>query len=589
MVRHLYVHLPFCASRCGYCGFVVEVGALDRRDAYLAAVRSELAAERAGLGPLETVYLGGGTPTLMRPARIAALLDDLAPLLADGAEVSIEANPETVDAAAFGAAAPCRGHPRLAGRAVLPAGAAGGARPPGEPRPGSPGGRLRPGQRASGRSASICCSACPGRPPRSWRPTWPRCSRSRSTTSPGTSSRSSPRPPWRAWVPGFRTRTGPPMPTSRSWRGSSPQATGGMRPPTSPGPGTNAGTASPTGRRATTWAWASARSAPSTACAGATCTGLAAYLGQVGADGVPARTTEALDAATRRRERWMLGLRLDRPLDTAWAGPPDHPEAIARLEAGGLLTVGRRPRRAHPPRPLCSECGIARTDGVRMTTSPGSDAGGSPAGLSARQELILARRRRALHRQRHAGRMPPHRRHARHRLCALDGPLRAGPPGGARLPEPSAHLGRPRPHRPRLSVLRGPARAARWRRRSFRPTRSRPRSTSGEMRTEVEGALQRLADAISAADLAAGRGDRTGDQDRDHPPRRGAAAAAAAGDRRGDHLDRVGQQAHHRLRASGGLRAGGVGQGRVQRASDRHRRRRAHARCAPERHEPQRA
>ncbi len=95
--------------------------------------------------------------------------------------------------------------------------------------------------------------------------------------------------------------------------------------------------------------------------------GLAAYLGQVGSDGVPARTAEALDAATRRRERWMLGLRLDRPLDTAWAGPPDHPEVIARLEAGGLLDGGRRSRRAHPPGPLCSECGVARTDGVRMS------------------------------------------------------------------------------------------------------------------------------------------------------------------------------------------------------------------------------
>ena len=66
-------------------------------------------------------------------------------------------------------------------------------------------------------------------------------------------------------------------------------------------------------------------------------TRLAAYLGEVAAHGVPARTAEALDAATARRERWMLGLRLDRPLDIEWAGPPDHPEGLVRLEAGGLL------------------------------------------------------------------------------------------------------------------------------------------------------------------------------------------------------------------------------------------------------------
>ena len=47
-VRHLYVHLPFCASRCGYCAFVVETRRLGRRDAYLDALVAEL---DAGGGP----------------------------------------------------------------------------------------------------------------------------------------------------------------------------------------------------------------------------------------------------------------------------------------------------------------------------------------------------------------------------------------------------------------------------------------------------------------------------------------------------------------------------------------------------------
>lgn len=98
-VRHLYVHLPFCHHRCGYCAFVVETGGLDRRDAYLDAVIDEIAHRRHELGALDTVYLGGGTPALMRPPRIARLLDAVADITAPDAEVTMEANPESVDAA----------------------------------------------------------------------------------------------------------------------------------------------------------------------------------------------------------------------------------------------------------------------------------------------------------------------------------------------------------------------------------------------------------------------------------------------------------------------------------------------------------
>lgn len=96
-VRHLYVHLPFCRSRCGYCAFVVETGGLDRRDAYMDALLAELDRRTGLIGDLETVYLGGGTPSLMRPRRIARLLDALHGCLAPGAEISMEMNPETVD------------------------------------------------------------------------------------------------------------------------------------------------------------------------------------------------------------------------------------------------------------------------------------------------------------------------------------------------------------------------------------------------------------------------------------------------------------------------------------------------------------
>ena len=76
--RHLYVHLPFCSSRCGYCDFVTVVGRDGEHDGYVDALLQELELERVHLAPrLETVYLGGGTPSLTSPAALERLLDGL--------------------------------------------------------------------------------------------------------------------------------------------------------------------------------------------------------------------------------------------------------------------------------------------------------------------------------------------------------------------------------------------------------------------------------------------------------------------------------------------------------------------------------
>ena len=93
-VRHLYVHLPFCAHRCGYCDFVTLVGGdVHTHARYVDAVLAELELERAALAPrLRTVFLGGGTPTFTSAGDLARLLAALPP--AD--EVTVEANPETV-------------------------------------------------------------------------------------------------------------------------------------------------------------------------------------------------------------------------------------------------------------------------------------------------------------------------------------------------------------------------------------------------------------------------------------------------------------------------------------------------------------
>jgi oxygen-independent coproporphyrinogen-3 oxidase len=91
--RHLYLHLPFCAHRCGYCDFVTAVGRRSQHARYVDALLAELQLESRLLAPeLETVFLGGGTPTFTEPGALERLLGSLPP----AAEVNVEANPETV-------------------------------------------------------------------------------------------------------------------------------------------------------------------------------------------------------------------------------------------------------------------------------------------------------------------------------------------------------------------------------------------------------------------------------------------------------------------------------------------------------------
>jgi oxygen-independent coproporphyrinogen III oxidase len=91
--RHLYVHLPFCAHRCGYCDFVTLVGKREGHGAYVDALLAELELERDVLAEgVETVFVGGGTPTFTEPGELARLLN----ALPRAAEVTVEANPETV-------------------------------------------------------------------------------------------------------------------------------------------------------------------------------------------------------------------------------------------------------------------------------------------------------------------------------------------------------------------------------------------------------------------------------------------------------------------------------------------------------------
>jgi oxygen-independent coproporphyrinogen III oxidase len=87
--RHLYVHVPFCAHRCGYCDFVTVTGHEAVHAEYVDALLAEL--RRYDVAP-ETIYIGGGTPSLLDDRLLHRLLDAL-PAAAD---VTIECNPETV-------------------------------------------------------------------------------------------------------------------------------------------------------------------------------------------------------------------------------------------------------------------------------------------------------------------------------------------------------------------------------------------------------------------------------------------------------------------------------------------------------------
>jgi putative oxygen-independent coproporphyrinogen III oxidase len=89
--RHLYVHLPFCAHRCGYCDFVTATGRDHLHGAYVDALLRELHEEHDG-SPVETIFLGGGTPTHTALPELLRLLRSLPP----ARELTVEANPETV-------------------------------------------------------------------------------------------------------------------------------------------------------------------------------------------------------------------------------------------------------------------------------------------------------------------------------------------------------------------------------------------------------------------------------------------------------------------------------------------------------------
>jgi oxygen-independent coproporphyrinogen-3 oxidase len=108
--RGAYAHVPFCFHKCHYCDFYSFVDTKDRQGAFVDRLLEEArAASVLAREPLETLFVGGGTPTLLADHELERMLRGLRAMLpwADGAEWTVEANPETVTAEKAGVLASC--------------------------------------------------------------------------------------------------------------------------------------------------------------------------------------------------------------------------------------------------------------------------------------------------------------------------------------------------------------------------------------------------------------------------------------------------------------------------------------------------
>ena len=102
----VYVHWPFCLSKCPYCDFNSHVrhAPIDEERFVRAFTREiETTAQRTGVRDVSSIFLGGGTPSLMQPQTVGAILDAIGKhwRVADDAEVTLEANPTSVEATRF--------------------------------------------------------------------------------------------------------------------------------------------------------------------------------------------------------------------------------------------------------------------------------------------------------------------------------------------------------------------------------------------------------------------------------------------------------------------------------------------------------
>jgi len=99
MASSIYIHIPFCATKCYYCAFNTYTFHKEQAKAYLAALRTEIALYASETDPLQTIFIGGGTPSILSVNSLTQLFTDVHQhfQITPDAEITVECNPGTVD------------------------------------------------------------------------------------------------------------------------------------------------------------------------------------------------------------------------------------------------------------------------------------------------------------------------------------------------------------------------------------------------------------------------------------------------------------------------------------------------------------
>ena len=95
----VYIHIPFCATKCYYCAFNTYTFHKEEAKAYLHALRTEMELYALEAAPLQTIFIGGGTPSILSAGALAQLFTDIHQhfQITPNAESTVECNPGTVD------------------------------------------------------------------------------------------------------------------------------------------------------------------------------------------------------------------------------------------------------------------------------------------------------------------------------------------------------------------------------------------------------------------------------------------------------------------------------------------------------------
>ena len=95
----LYIHTPFCRKRCAYCSFVSYAGRESEIYSYVDSLRKEILMRRIQVSGINTIYFGGGTPSLLPAKSLENILDTIKNnyFIQEDAEITLEANPGTID------------------------------------------------------------------------------------------------------------------------------------------------------------------------------------------------------------------------------------------------------------------------------------------------------------------------------------------------------------------------------------------------------------------------------------------------------------------------------------------------------------